>query len=149
MDIKVKINGNDIEGDAAAIALIINALGESGQRTAVHDRKQSESNRDEISDEFVTRVLTRRPLSPAQRRLFKMLRAKGEYWLPSSVIMQNMGLNGNAFGGLFGAIGRRVSTTDGYKEGFTLFEWQWDENREEQDCRLHPVALEAIKRIDP
>lgn len=149
MNIKIKINGTDIEGNADHIAFIIKSLGANPSIQQGGEEEAIDSGNSEMTKEFAELTLSRRPLSSAQRKLFRMLSRAGTGWVPSSEIMKKMDFNGNQHGGLFGAIGRRVAMTKGFKEGFTLFEWQWNEDREENDCRLHPAALEAMKRINP
>ena len=149
MDIKIRINGNDVEGAADDIALLIRSLG-GNELHREPDRSDSvDSTESQMPKEFADLALSRRTLSPSQRKLFRMLLRTETGWLPTSEIMRKMNFNGNQHGGLFGAIGRRVAMTKGFKEGFTLFEWQWNDEREEHDCRLHPAALDAVRRIDP
>jgi hypothetical protein len=147
MDIKIKFNGDEMEGHPDHIAILIRSLGQNPGNQLGGVGATSDLDDSGMSAEFAERALSRRPLSPAQRKLFKMLLQKGHAWLPSSDIMKNMGFNGNQYGGLFGAIGRRMAKTKGFKEGFTLFEWLYNEDSEEYLCRLHPSALEALNRI--
>lgn len=149
MPIKIKINGNDFEGTADDIARLIKSLDIVSSDLNGGERHGGDSQDAAMPEEFAELALSRRPLSPAQRKLFRMLLRNGADWLPSSEILRRMDLNGNQYGGLFGAIGRRVAMTKGFKYGFTLFEWQWSDDREENDCRLHPAALAAVASINP
>lgn len=145
--IKVKIDGYDVEGPAEEIALLLNSLNSKKTHVAGQNSHNELPDGDSMPPSFAKLVLTRRPLSTAQRKLLRLLLKRPSGWTPSALIMEELGMNGNQYGGLFGAIGRRVSNTDGYKEGYSLFEWHWDELEEESDCRLHPSALAAARDL--
>jgi hypothetical protein len=81
---------------------------------------------DDMPEEVAFRVLKRRPLSVAQARLLATLLKNGKAWTTAKDLQNATKYNPSQLAGLFGAFGKRVTGTDGYEDGMSFFEWEWD-----------------------
>lgn len=145
MQVSIRINGNKVEGSAKDIASILDNL----QKTEGPQVLQSEISEDhDITTDFAIHVLRRRPLSKSQRELLSLLKLQNLSWVSATQIREKLDMNGNQLGGVFGGLGRRLSATEGANPSMSLFEWKWNDEEREYDCRLHPAANEALERID-
>jgi hypothetical protein len=66
--------------------------------------------------DLVAQALTRRPLSPAQRKLFQILREAGPGGITKEDLSTALELTGHQMAGLMGALGRRTQETRGAAE---------------------------------
>jgi hypothetical protein len=102
-----------------------------------------------MSEDVAFRVLKRRPLSEAQAKLLALLLRNGSAWSTAKELQKATKYNPSQLAGLFGAFGKRVTGTEGFIEGTSFFEWEWDY---EVDCykyRLPADVLKAVARVDP
>jgi hypothetical protein len=103
----------------------------------------------DMSEEVAFKVLKRRPLSEAQAKLLAFLLQNEGAWTTAKDLQKATNYNASQLAGLFGAFGKRVSGTEGFVEGTSFFEWEWDY---EVDCykyRLPVDVLRAVARVDP
>jgi hypothetical protein len=66
----------------------------------------------------------------------------------ASEIQEKMSWNGTQFGGVLGGLGRRLTATKGYKSGFVLWNWKWDDDEGEYAYRLPDAVLSALDRME-
>ena len=153
---RVTIDGFEVEGTPEEVAALIRAHGAAG----VVGKSADQVERDEpvgsepdderfASEKIAFRALRRRPLSSAQRILFRTLLDAYPGWVSASQLQAATSYNPNQLGGLLGAIGRRLSQTDGYVRDSTIIEWMWDADDNEYFYRLPPSARKAVERINP
>jgi hypothetical protein len=67
----------------------------------------------EVKLESVRLMLKRRPISKGQRELFKTLAGVGEKGMTNSELAQALGMSRPSLAGLFGALGTRITHTQG------------------------------------
>lgn len=101
------------------------------------------------SEKIAFKAFQRRPMSAAQRVLFRTLLAEYPEWVSASDLQKATDYGPNQLGGLLGGIGRRLSTTPGYVLGSSLIEWMWDADSSGYMYRLPPSVASALRRIDP
>jgi hypothetical protein len=150
---RVTINGFEVEGTPEEVAALIRAHGSasSAQGSAEKDEQSHTVAEDErfASEKIAYRALCRRPLSSAQRTLFRTLSDAYPGWVSSSKLQAATSYNPNQLGGVLGAIGRRLSQTEGYVRDSALIEWMWDADENEYAYRLPPSVQNAVRRIGP
>ncbi|MEI9996056.1 MAG: hypothetical protein WDM91_15785 [Rhizomicrobium sp.] len=78
-------------------------------------------------------VLSRRPLSAEQLIVFRTLYEAHPHSVLATELQDKTHYTPAQFAGLMGALGRRLTHTEGYKEGTWLFDVAWDIN--EGCCR--------------
>jgi hypothetical protein len=105
----------------------------------------------QVSIENIRLMLTRRAISDNQRQLFKILSDAGETGVTYTKLTEKLNMSRGSLAGLFGALGRRVSTTKGLegKNIGVLFEII-NINQNEWRYVVRPIfrqALEAEKII--
>jgi hypothetical protein len=156
---KAKLGEIEFEDTPAEIAAMIRSLelGWTGkvlnQQNFLNPASQVESDSD-FDTEFVSEkvafmALKRRPLSPNQAILLAYLSERKGNWATAIELQQELKYSPSQLSGLFGAFGKRVSGTDGYIDGTSFFEHEWDY---EVDCykyRLPRGVLEAVIRVNP
>ncbi|WP_326913427.1 hypothetical protein [Sphingopyxis chilensis] len=150
---RITINGFEVEGTPDEIAALIRAQGQAPTAEASPKSLLIESNDDDderfASEKIAYRALRRRPLSVAQRSLFRSLLDAYPEWVSASDLQTATSYNPNQLGGLLGAIGRRLSQTEGHALGSSLIEWVWNADEGEYAYRLPPSVCAAVRRIDP
>jgi hypothetical protein len=104
---------------------------------------------DDMPEEVAFRVLKRRPLSVAQAKLLATLLKNGDAWTTAKDLQKATKYNPSQLAGLFGAFGKRVTGTDGYEDGMSFFEWEWDYEADCYKYRLPDDVLKAVARVDP
>ncbi len=115
---------------------------------SIAPRRALPSDNSYVSEELAFRVLKRRALSQAQAKLLALLRQNAGNWTTAKDLQKATNYNPSQLAGLFGAFGKRVAGTDGYVEGTSFFEWEWDY---EEDCykyRLPRGVLDAVIRVN-
>lgn len=153
---RVTIDGFEIEGTPDEIAALLRARQaeppSSSTVSMLMGAEQKVSPGDDerfASEKIAFRALRRLPLSVAQRALLKALLEAYPNWTKASDLHAATNYNANQFGGLLGALGRRLSQTDGYVRDSALIEWMWDTDENEYLYRLPPPVLSAVRRIAP
>jgi hypothetical protein len=150
---RVTINGFEVEGTPEEVAALIRAHGSAApaeEAGTKEDASSSDGDDERFASEKITyRALRRRPLSSAQRTLFRTLLNAYPGWVRASKLQADTGYSPNQLGGLLGAIGRRLSQTEGYVRGSAMLEWLWDADNNEYSYRLPPSARNAVARINP
>ena len=99
-----------------------------------------------VSEDVAFRMLKRRPLSDHQRALFKTLRQNYPDWTSAQNLQKATEYNPNQLAGLLGALGKRVSSTDGYVRGSLLLEYRWDYDDDCYYYRLPETVKSAVER---
>jgi hypothetical protein len=150
---RVTIDGFEVEGTPEEIASLIRAQGRTPSASAsvnILDDETCKSDDERFASEKIAyRALRRRPLSVAQRALFRSLLTAYPNWVSASSLQDSTGYNPNQLGGLLGAIGRRLSQTEGHALGSSMIEWVWNADEGEYAYRLPPSVCAAVRRIDP
>ena len=114
---------------------------------------ESEAIDDSGSKRFVTvgfarEVLTRLPLSPAQRSVNKALYDAGaEEYVTTTELVRALGYgSGHQLAGVMGAFGRRIANTKGFDENATFFEIRWNETAAAWEYRLPANVRRALEQ---
>jgi hypothetical protein len=98
-----------------------------------------------ISPEVIERALTRRSLSDNQRQVLKALLKVGDKGLVSEEIADELGITRQQLAGVFGALGRRVASTNGWPTNGFLFDWEWDHERNQWRYFLPNAVREVLQ----
>lgn len=150
---RVTIGGFEVEGTPEEVAALIRAHGSAlpEGESRQNDQLAGPMIEDDrfASEKIAYRALRRRPLSSAQRTLFRTLLDAYPGWVSSSRLQAATSYNPNQLGGLLGAIGRRLSQTEGYVRDSALIEWMWDADENEYSYRLPASVQGAVRRIEP
>ncbi len=150
---RATISGITVEGTPEEIAALIRAHSSSDAEQAMTEEsvfsKEIDDDERFASEKIAYRALRRRPLSSAQRIVFRTLMNAYPDWVSAADLQSATGYNGNQLGGLFGGIGRRLSSTEGHALGSAMFEWMWHPDEHQYVYRLPPSVYHAVKRIDP
>jgi hypothetical protein len=102
-----------------------------------------------VSEEVAFKAIKRRPLSPNQAIILALLLRKNGDWATAIELRQETKYNASQLAGLFGAFGKRVAGTDGYVDGTSFFDWEWDYEADCYKYRLPNGVLEAVARVNP
>ncbi|MBC7879591.1 MAG: hypothetical protein H7Y59_20675 [Anaerolineales bacterium] len=92
-------------------------------------------------------MLKRRPLSKGQRLLFQMLAQAGDVGMTNSELSEAMGISRPSLGGLLGALGYRITHTQGLTSSTgigDIFAITPAENGELR-YQIRPILLQALK----
>ena len=153
---KTTIDGIQIEGTPTEIAELIATMRLSASKRAatpapskLEDEHIATVEQDVITEQFAYRALRRIPLSTAQKALLQTLKRASPKWVHSSAIQEALNCSPTSLGGIMGGLGRRVSATSGYRAGFSLWEWKWDEDEGQYAYRIPPTVVAALDRFDP
>jgi hypothetical protein len=150
---RLTINGFQVEGTPEEVAALIRAHGgvAPSEQSGSEDEVARSAADDErfASEEISYRALRRRPLSSAQRILFRTLLDAYPNWVSASELQAATSYSPNQLGGLLGAIGRRLSQTAGYVSRTAMLEWLWNADENQYSYRLPPSARNAVARINP
>ena len=95
--------------------------------------------------EFARRVLTRRPIRKRQNIVFDELEAAYPGWVSRDELCAATGYRPHQLAGLMGAFGRRTARTEGYVDGASLFETEWDTEASAYRYRLSESAYQALQ----
>lgn len=151
---RATINGIQVEGTPEEVATFIRLQKKSDTLMVPNTGSDVKSSTEEDSEDYrfasekiAYRALSRRSLSSAQRKLFKALLNQYPEWTTSTNLQEATKYNPNQLGGLLGAIGRRLSQTDGYVSGSSLIEWMWDADSNEYAYRLPSTVRHALERL--
>ena len=150
---RATIHGIDVEGTLAEISALIREHGAMSsdnkiKLVALANGPDSEDERF-ASEKIAFRALNRRPLSGAQRALFRTLLEAYPNWTSATKLQEATEYGPNQLGGLLGATGRRLSQTQGYVADSSMIEWMWDSDDNEYNYRLPPSVYAAVRRINP
>jgi predicted transcriptional regulator with HTH domain len=147
--VRAVINGIEVEGSPEEIARFVAAVGNPTFSKHVADDEAREVEASEefgITENFAYRALKRLPLSNAQKSLLGILKKAHPEWVSSSELQRLLKCPPTSLGGVFGGLGRRVSTTKGYQQGFSLWKCDWDEDEGEWAYRLPDASIAALIR---
>jgi predicted transcriptional regulator with HTH domain len=100
-----------------------------------------------ITEQFAYRTLRRLPLSKFQKDLLISLKDAHPGWKLSSELQEALNCSPTQLGGIFGGLGRRVTATKGYKTGYGLWEWKWDDDEGEYAYRLPDGTMKALAKV--
>jgi hypothetical protein len=153
---RATIEGVEIEGTPEEIAALLRSIrGHSRlSEAAVAPATSAVPGEPEVDDEkdittqFAYRTLRRIPLSAFQKALFSVLRRAYPDWTLASEIQKQMSWSGTQLGGVLGGLGRRLTATKGYKPGFVLWDWKWDDDEGEYAYRLPEAVIAALDRME-
>lgn len=129
----------------------------SEPRSSSIEESASEVETDAIDDsggkrfvtvEFAREVLTRLPLSPAQKAVLKALYDAGaeEYVTTTELVRVLRYDSGHQLAGVMGAFGRRIANTKGFDENATFFEIRWNETAAAWEYRLPATVRKALEQ---
>lgn len=144
-------DGIEIEGTPAEVAEFVRSMkidpdSSNADAKVVHSQIP-EAEASNITENFAYRVLKRRPLSSNQRQLLAALKEANDDWTLASEITRRFDWDGTQLGGVLGGLGRRMTATNGYKEGYALWNWRWDDDEGTWAYRLPKVVLAALDRL--
>lgn len=146
------VDGIEIEGTPAEVAEFVRSMkidpDISGVRTENAHSSIHETEDSAITENFAYRVLKRRALSSNQRQLLTVLKKANDEWILASEITRHFGWDGTQLGGVLGGLGRRITATKGYKDGYALWDWRWDDDEGTWAYRLPKAVLAALDRIE-
>lgn len=148
------VDGVEIEGTAAEIAELLATLRDrdSAQRTTIgigfEGREIEDPEDEEITAQFAYRTLKRLPLSQYQRALLFKLKQAYPAWTLASEIAGEFDWSGTQLGGVLGGLGRRLTATKGYKPGYELWNWKWEDDEGEYTYRLPEAVISALDRLE-
>ncbi len=91
------------------------------------------------------RALSRRPLSPQVRAVFKMVYDAHPNLVPSEELQKVAGYTGSQLAGLFGAFGRRLAHTEGFQAGDCFWKYEYDHTANAWSYGLYDESREAIR----
>ncbi len=142
--------------DVRAIMEVIRPL-VSGPKSSSTEESASEVESEVIDDsggkrfvtvEFARRVLTRLPLSQAQKAVLKTLYDAGaEEYVTTTELVRVLGFeSGHQLAGVMGAFGRRIANTKGFDENATFFEFRWNETAAAWEYRLPANVRKALEQ---
>jgi hypothetical protein len=154
---KAKLGEIEFEGTPEEIAAMIRSLelGWTGKVLNKRDFLQPipqiapASDNEFVSEEVAFKAIKRRPLSSNQAILLACLLKKKGDWAPAIELQQALQYSPSQLSGLFGAFGKRVSGTDGYIDGTSFFELEWDYEIDCYKYRLPSGVLKAVTRVNP
>ena len=116
-----------------------------GDSSAVElTEESSENGQIFVTTAFARRVLTRRQVPGAMKKVLKALYEAHPRWLPVSTLQDVTGYVSKQFGGLMGAFGKRMSGTEDYDPEAQFFEYRWNEDECVWDYRLPDTVREAL-----
>ena len=98
-----------------------------------------------VTTEFARKVINRRPLSVEQTAIFVALAKASPEWVPAADLQAATEYSPAQFAGAMGALGRRLSHTEGYVDDSWLFDTEWDYDVGAYRYRLPDSVLEALK----
>ena len=99
-----------------------------------------------VTVEFAREVLTRLPLSPAQRAVLKAVYDAGaEEYVTTTELVRVLGYgSGHQLAGLMGAFGRRIANSTGFDKNATFFEIQRNDAASAWEYRLPATVRNAL-----
>ena len=139
---KARIGSVEVEGTPQEISQLLWSMGVHDLRSAEPPTTEVKQREEAVSEDVAFRTLKRRPLSDHQRALFKTLRENHPDWTSAVDLQKATKYNPNQLAGLLGALGKRVSSTDGYVPGSLLLDYRWDYD---DDCYYYRLP-ESVKR---
>jgi hypothetical protein len=142
---KAKIGAVEVEGTPQEISQLLWSMGVHDVSKLTAKSTAAEEKRF-VSQDVAFRMLKRRPLSDSQRALFSMLRANHPNWTSAKALQKTTKYNPNQLAGLLGALGKRVSSTDGYVGGSVLLDYRWDYDDDCYQYRLPDDVKAAVER---
>ena len=98
-----------------------------------------------VSVEVARLVLSRLPLSTAQRAMLVAIYNAYPVWLDTKAMQTACGSSGAEMAGCFGAFGRRVANTPGFRSQSKFFDWRWNDQTERWDYGLPETVREAMR----
>jgi hypothetical protein len=159
MIMKAKLGEIEFEGTPAEIADMVRNLELDWTGNLLNKRDflqpvprvepDSDSDAEFTSEEVAFKAIKRRPLSPNQAILLAYLLKKKDAWATAIELQQVLKYSSSQLSGLFGAFGKRVSGTDGYIDGTSFFELEWDYEIDCYKYRLPSGPLRAVTRVNP
>ena len=146
-NVKAKIDGIEVEGTPDELARFARMMQFEFAGTAIlsHANVGSEATKF-VDEEFAFRVLKRRSLSNEQKAFLSLLHTKSPSWVSALDLQEATKYRPNQLSGLLGAFGKRVASTEGYREGASFFEVEWDYDEDCYKYRLPEGSLAAVKR---
>lgn len=146
------IDGIEIEGTPAEVAEFVRSLKGCAEADDISFREDQsvtpEIETSEISEKFAYRVLKRRPLSANQVQLLSFLKEAQGNWVLASELKEKFGWDGPTLGGILGGLGRRLTATTGYRDGYHLWHWRWNDDEGEWEYMLPAAIVAALVRLD-
>jgi hypothetical protein len=97
-----------------------------------------------VSTRVARRFLNRIPLNQRQKIVFRTLYHAHPKLVSAKTLQEATGYSPSQFAGLMGALGRRLTHTDGYVNDAHFFRFEWDE---EQGCWLYGLPKEAHEAV--
>ena len=150
---KAKIGQVEIEGTAAEIAELLKVLERpqidlngpfQSSRLLMSD--EPDSSEAFISEDVAFRMIKRRPLSKEQSLTLTTLLHADQQWVTAKVLQAKLSYSSSQLGGMLGAFGKRLASTEGYIKGQWLFDQEWNYHEGCNHYRLPDSVMRAVKR---
>ena len=142
---KAKIGTVEVEGTPQEISQLFWSMGLQNFGKPAGAASNG-GDRSFVSQDVAFRMLKRRPLSDGQRAVFALLRKNHPDWTSAAELQRAAKYNPNQLAGLLGALGKRVSSTDGYESGSVLLDYRWDYDDDCYYYRLPDDVKAAVER---
>ena len=81
-----------------------------------------------IDETVARRFLTRRPLSPEQRMVLRLIYEAHPARVPAHTLQKKTKYTPRQLAGLMGAFGRRLANTPGFQKGDNFLDWRWSDD---------------------
>jgi hypothetical protein len=115
-----------------------------GRALELPEPHESSSER-AMSIAVARRALSRRPLSPQVKAVFKAVYDAHPNLVASDELQKVAGYTGSQLAGLFGAFGRRLAHTEGFQTGDCFWKYVYDHTTNAWSYGLYDESREAIR----
>lgn len=143
---KAKIGSVEVEGTPQEISQLLWSMGVHDVTKLTAKTTSTVGDKDAVSQDVAFRMLKRRPLSDPQKALFSLLRTNHPKWTSAKELQKITKYRPNQLAGLLGALGKRVSSTEGYVKGSILLDYRWDYDDDCYFYRLPDDVKAAVER---
>jgi hypothetical protein len=143
---KAKIGSVEVEGTPQEISQLLWSMGVHEVAELRAKTPRAGGDKGTVSQDVAFRMLKRRPLSETQKALFSLLRANHPEWTSAKALQKATKYRPNQLAGLLGALGKRVSSTEGYVPGSILLDYRWDYDDDCYYYRLPDDVKAAVER---
>jgi hypothetical protein len=149
---RATVDGISVEGTPREIAELLKAL--KAGRPSLSETKMPNGNAEissvdrhpYLNEDTAFRALKRRPLSQEQKTFLSELAKRHPEWTLSTELQKMTEYSKAQFSGMLGALGKRVSGTEGYQDGTWFYDNKWDYDDDCYGYRLPEHLVEVVKR---
>jgi hypothetical protein len=98
----------------------------------------------QLKAQVVEKALTRLPLSADQRKVVEVVSEAKQPGISSQELADKVGLSRAQLAGVFGALGRRFAHTEGWPDGASLYDVEWDGEMGQYRYSGRPILREVL-----